>query len=160
MIGVEVLAPVGARPMAWPPRPPRPGAPGPGSVGLAGLGWIAARRALLRRAPGQPAAGARRDLAVAVALAAAWFSVWGVYAAYSWTARPGAATLQVVAIFRSAAPAPTADRPGRRGGRGCHRKAGPQPPAPSPLENDVRAPPTQEAHLDDDATTEAAVDGR
>jgi hypothetical protein len=68
-------------------------------LGLAGLGWIAARGARLRRAPGHPAAGARRDLAVALALAAAWFSVWGVYAAYSWTARPGAATVQVARFY-------------------------------------------------------------
>jgi hypothetical protein len=35
--------------------------------GLAGLGWIAARWARLRRADGEPAARARRDLAVALA---------------------------------------------------------------------------------------------
>ena len=29
---------------------------------------------------------ARRDLAVGLALAASWFSVWGLYAPYTWTA--------------------------------------------------------------------------
>jgi hypothetical protein len=68
-------------------------------LGLAGLGWIAARRARLRRAGGEPAARARRDLAVALALTATWFSVWGLYAAYTWTARPGGGTLQVVRFY-------------------------------------------------------------
>jgi hypothetical protein len=67
--------------------------------GLAGLGWIAARRARLRRAGGGPAARARRDLAVALALAATWFSVWGLYAAYTWTAHPGGATLPVIRFY-------------------------------------------------------------
>jgi Na+/proline symporter len=67
--------------------------------GLAGLGWIAARRWRLRRAGGEPAARARRDLAVALALAATWFSTWGLYAAYTWTARPAGGTLQVVRFY-------------------------------------------------------------
>jgi hypothetical protein len=73
-------------------------------LGLAGLGWIAARwarlrRARLRGAAGEPAAVARRDLAVALALTASWFSMWGLYAAYTWTAHPGAGTLQVVRFY-------------------------------------------------------------
>jgi hypothetical protein len=68
-------------------------------AGLAGLGWIAARWARLRHAHSEPAAHARRDLAVALALAAAWFSVWGLYAAYTWTAHPGDGTLQVVRFY-------------------------------------------------------------
>jgi hypothetical protein len=68
-------------------------------LGLAGLGWIAVRWARLRRTAGEPAARARRDLAVALALAATWFSVWGLYAAYTWTAFPGAGTLQVVRFY-------------------------------------------------------------
>jgi hypothetical protein len=67
--------------------------------GLAGLGWIAARWARLRRADGEPAARARRDLAVALALTATWFSVWGLYAAYTWTAHPGGGTLQVIRFY-------------------------------------------------------------
>jgi hypothetical protein len=68
-------------------------------LGLAGLGWIAARWARLRRAGGEDAAGARRDLAVGLALTACWFGVWGLYAAYTWTAHPGGGTLQVVRFY-------------------------------------------------------------
>jgi hypothetical protein len=68
-------------------------------LGLAGLGWIAVRWARLSPAGGEPAAGARRDLAVALALTASWFSVWALYAAYTWTAHPGGGTLQVVRFY-------------------------------------------------------------
>jgi hypothetical protein len=68
-------------------------------LGLTGLGWIAGRWARLRRAGGEHAAGARRDLAVGLALAASWSSVWGLYAAYIWTAHPGGGTLQVVRFY-------------------------------------------------------------
>jgi hypothetical protein len=61
--------------------------------GLAALAWIAARRVRLRRAHDERAAHARRDLAVGLALAASWLSVWGLYAAYTWTAVPFASTL-------------------------------------------------------------------
>ena len=57
-------------------------------------GWIVGRWARLRRAGGEPAARARRDLAVGLALAASWFGVWGLYAAYTWTAGPFGSTLQ------------------------------------------------------------------
>ena len=50
-------------------------------LGLAAVAWIARRRVQ----PGRTD-DARRDFAVAVALAASWFSVWGLYAAYTWTA--------------------------------------------------------------------------
>jgi hypothetical protein len=68
-------------------------------LGLAGLGWIAVRVARLRRADGEHAGRARRDLAVGLALAASWFGVWGLYACYTWTANPGASTLQVVRFY-------------------------------------------------------------
>lgn len=68
-------------------------------LGLAGLGWIAGRWARLRWAGGEHAPGARRDLAVGLALTASWFSVWGLYAAYTWTAHPGGGTLQVVRFY-------------------------------------------------------------
>jgi hypothetical protein len=58
-------------------------------LGLAGLAWIAGRRVLLRQAAGEQGAAARRDFAVAAALAASWFTVWGLYAAYTWTTQPG-----------------------------------------------------------------------
>ena len=67
--------------------------------GLAALAWIAVRRVRLGRADGEPAVVARRDLAVALALAASWFSMWGLYAAYTWTAHPFGSTLQVARFY-------------------------------------------------------------
>jgi hypothetical protein len=68
-------------------------------LGLAGLGWIVARWARLRRAEGERATQARRDLAVGLALAACWVGMWGLYAAYTWTANPFASSLQVVRFY-------------------------------------------------------------
>ena len=67
--------------------------------GLAALAWIAARRVRLRRAHGERAAQTRGDLAVGLALAASWLSVWGLYAAYTWTAVPFASTLQSARFY-------------------------------------------------------------
>ena len=72
-------------------------------LGLAALAWIAARRVRLRRAHDERAAHARRDLAVGLALAASWLSVWGLYAAYTWTAVPFASTLQAARFYVPAA---------------------------------------------------------
>ena len=71
--------------------------------GLAALAWIAARRLRLRRADQERAAPARRDLAVGLALAASWLSVWGLYAAYIWTANPFGSTLQFARFYVPAA---------------------------------------------------------
>ena len=71
--------------------------------GLAALAWIAARRVRLRRADDERAAPARRDLAVGMALAASWLSVWGLYAAYTWTANPTGSTLQFARFYVPAA---------------------------------------------------------
>jgi hypothetical protein len=68
-------------------------------LALAGLASIAARRVRLRRADGEPGAAARRDFAVALALAASWFSVWGLYATYTWTARPGIGAWQTARFY-------------------------------------------------------------
>jgi len=68
-------------------------------LGLAALAWIATRWVILRRAGGEGASGAGRDLAVGAALAASWFSVWGLYATYTWTAEPGLSTLQAVRFY-------------------------------------------------------------
>jgi hypothetical protein len=67
-------------------------------LGLAALAWIARRRIRPART-GEP----RRDFAVAAALAASWFSVWALYAAYTWTANPSGSTLQVVRFYVPAA---------------------------------------------------------
>jgi hypothetical protein len=63
-------------------------------LGLVALTAIAARWAVRRRSGRERPGGERTraatlDLAVALALAASWFSVWGLYAAYTWTAAPG-----------------------------------------------------------------------
>ena len=71
--------------------------------GLAALAWIAGRRLRLRRADDDRAVPARRDLAVALALAASWFSVWGLYAAYTWTANDLGSTLQFARFYVPAA---------------------------------------------------------
>jgi hypothetical protein len=68
-------------------------------LGLAGLAWIVLRWARLRRAEGEHATQAQGDLAVALALAACWVGMWGLYAAYTWTANPGASSLQVVRFY-------------------------------------------------------------
>jgi hypothetical protein len=39
------------------------------------------------------------DLAVGLALAASWFSVWGLYATYTWTTAPGLSSLQAVRFY-------------------------------------------------------------
>ena len=62
-------------------------------VGIAGV-WLRARRA-----GGERTALARRDLAVAVALAACWAAVWALYATYAWTAVPFLSTLQAVRFY-------------------------------------------------------------
>ena len=72
-------------------------------LGLAALAWIVGRRLKLRRADADRAAPARRDLAVALALAASWFSVWGLYAAYTWTANDLGSTLQFARFYVPAA---------------------------------------------------------
>ena len=68
-------------------------------LGLAALAWIAGRWVRLRRADDERAAPARRDLAVGLALAASWFSVWGLYAAYTWTANAFGSTLQFARFY-------------------------------------------------------------
>ena len=67
--------------------------------GLAALAWIAGRRVRLRGADDERAAPARRDLAVGLALAASWFSVWALYAAYPWTANAFGTTLQFARFY-------------------------------------------------------------
>jgi hypothetical protein len=71
--------------------------------GLAALAWIAVRWLRLRRGGDERAVRARRDVAVGLALAASWFSVWGLYAAYTWTANPFGSTLQFARFYVPAA---------------------------------------------------------
>jgi len=68
-------------------------------LGLGGLAGLAAAWLRGRRAGGQQAAVARRDLAVALALAACWAAIWALYATYAWTAAPGLSTLQAARFY-------------------------------------------------------------
>ena len=68
-------------------------------LGLAALAGIATAWLRTRQASGQKAAVARRDAAVAVALAASWTSVWIVYGTYTWTAAPQLSTLQAARFY-------------------------------------------------------------
>ena len=73
-----------------------------GLAGLAGIAVIWLRSVVWlrgRRAGGQQAAVARRDLAVALALASCWAAVWVLYATYTWTAAPGLSTLQAARFY-------------------------------------------------------------
>jgi hypothetical protein len=68
-------------------------------LGLVALTWISLRWLMVRRINGQRGALARRDLSIGAALAASWFAIWGLYAAYSWTADPTSVTVQVVRFY-------------------------------------------------------------
>jgi hypothetical protein len=69
-------------------------------LGLVALLWIIVRGLVLRRVGGQAGAVARRDLGVGLAVAASWVAVWGLYAAYVWTADdPSMVTVQVVRFY-------------------------------------------------------------
>lgn len=68
-------------------------------LALAGVVWITLRWVRLRRAGGDRPAAARRDFAVGLALALSWFTVWGLYAAYAWTAQPGLGTVQTARFY-------------------------------------------------------------
>ena len=68
-------------------------------LGLAGLAGIAVAWLRSRRAGRQQAAAARRDLAVALTLAACWAAIWVLYATYTWTAAPGLSTLQAARFY-------------------------------------------------------------
>ena len=68
-------------------------------LGLGALAGIAVTWLRDRRAGGQRAAAARRDLAVALALAACWAAIWVLYATYTWTAAPVLSTLQAARFY-------------------------------------------------------------
>ena len=67
-------------------------------LALVALAWIIVRWVFMRRARGHDGAVALRDLWVALALAASWLAIWGLYAAYTWTA-DGGVTLQLVRFY-------------------------------------------------------------
>ena len=61
--------------------------------------WAGQRRTGREQPAREQARAASRDLAVGLALAASWFSVWGLYAAYTWTAMPGGSSEQTVRFY-------------------------------------------------------------
>ena len=69
------------------------------TLGLVALAWIVVQWLVLHRRGRQAGAAAGRDLAVAVALAASWVAVWGLYSAYTWTTDPTSVTVQVVRFY-------------------------------------------------------------
>jgi hypothetical protein len=60
-------------------------------LGLLALAAIATGWVRRRHDPGLPGGRARRDLAVGLGLGTSWAGMWGLYAAYTWTAQAGAA---------------------------------------------------------------------
>ena len=68
-------------------------------LGLLALAWIIGRASLLRRAGGQTAVAARRDLWAGLAIGASWSATWGLYSAYTWTTDPTSTTVQVVRFY-------------------------------------------------------------
>jgi hypothetical protein len=63
---------------------------------LVAVVWIVLSALALRDRAG---AAARRDAWVALGLAAAWFAIWGLYAAYDWTTDPTEVTVQAVRFY-------------------------------------------------------------
>jgi hypothetical protein len=68
-------------------------------LGLGALAGLAVVWLRGRRAGGQQAALAGRDLAVGVALAAPWAAIWALYATYTWTAATSLSTLQAARFY-------------------------------------------------------------
>lgn len=67
--------------------------------GLASPGWIIVRWIRLRGASGETGFAVRRDLWTGLAIAASWFAVWGLYAAYYGTASAFGSTLQFARFY-------------------------------------------------------------
>jgi hypothetical protein len=74
-------------------------------LALVAFGWIVGQWLRRRRSEGERAAGARRDLAVGLALGASWLTIWGLYFAYTWTVGAGPAGTFVLPLVRFYVPA-------------------------------------------------------
>ena len=69
-------------------------------LGLVALAWIIVRWLVLRRVGGRGRRGGpSRSVRSALALAASWFAIWGLYSAYTWTTDPTSVTVQVVRFY-------------------------------------------------------------
>jgi hypothetical protein len=76
-------------------------------LGLVASVWIVARWLVLRERGNQAGVPVRRDLWVALAMAASWFAIWGLYAAYTWTVDEStdASTMLTLTVIRFYVPA-------------------------------------------------------
>jgi hypothetical protein len=68
-------------------------------LGLVALAWIIVRWLLLRRDGGEAGVVVRRDMWIGLTLAASWFTVWGIYSEYWWTATTNNNTLQEIRFY-------------------------------------------------------------
>src|ERR1035437_7428746 len=76
-------------------------------LALGALGWLAVRVVTSRRRGIEPErrASYRRDAVVGVVLATGWIAIWGLYAAYDWTARTGSGAGSDIHVIRFYLPA-------------------------------------------------------
>ena len=76
-------------------------------LALGALGWLAVRVVASRRRGTEPErrTSYRRDAVVGVVLAAGWVAIWGLYAAYGWTARMGSGAGSDIHVIRFYLPA-------------------------------------------------------
>jgi hypothetical protein len=76
-------------------------------LGLAALGWMGVRAIRARGRGIEPGrrTGYRRDALVGAVLAAGWIGIWGLYAAYDWTARSGSMPGSDIHLIRFYLPA-------------------------------------------------------
>ena len=76
-------------------------------LALGALGWLAVRVVTSRRRGIEPErrASYRRDAVVGVVLATGWIAIWGLYAAYDWTARMGSGAGSDIHVIRFYLPA-------------------------------------------------------
>jgi hypothetical protein len=68
-------------------------------LAVAGLVLIIARRVRSSTYDIAKASQARRDFAIALAVAAPWLAIWALYAAYNWTAQPGIGAWQSARFY-------------------------------------------------------------
>jgi hypothetical protein len=76
-------------------------------LALGALGWLAVRVVASRRRGMKPErrTSYRRDAVVGVVLVAGWIAIWGLYAAYDWTARMGTGAGSDIHVIRFYLPA-------------------------------------------------------
>jgi hypothetical protein len=72
-------------------------------LALVALVWIIVRWLVLHRSGSEAGVAAWRDLWVGLAVAASWFAIWGLYAAYTWTT--DASTMLTLTVIRFYLPA-------------------------------------------------------